>query len=201
MTVSEKAFGCNGHTIRMCSGGYLDLLNPDPALITLRDVSRALGNICRFGGQCDVFYCVAEHSIACASLAFQKQMSCKVQLACLMHDAAEAFLGDVVKPLKTLLNPIYGPIEDRMESAIATAFGIDLKSTKSEWKSIDRIMLIAERRALFTPDNVIWTGEDEVERITYRPRFLHPYYAMLEFEEVFCRLKQSELIPLEDRGN
>lgn len=178
----KDTFGCYGHTIRLCSGEYLDLTAPDPSLITLRDVTRALGNICRFGGQCDKFYSVAEHSVACYCRAEEENLSPAVRRACLFHDAAEAFIGDVVKPLKILLEPIYGPIEEKMEAAIAAAFNVDFESTRDHWKRIDRMLLIAERRALFSPDKVTWTGENEVERIAYEPECLPPDVAAVAFE-------------------
>lgn len=192
MRPNLKAFGCHGHTIRMNSGAYLDLTDPNPALITLWDISRALANICRFGGQCDYFYSVAEHSVACMERAQAEGLSREVQLACLMHDAAEAFLGDVVKPLKILIEPIYGPLEDKMEAAIAKVFGVDFELTAADWKRIDRMMLIAERRALFSADKVVWTGENEVEKIDYVPRCYAPVLARDVFVDRFEALKSSE---------
>lgn len=189
MPATTKAFGCVGSTIRLLSDAYLDLQDPDPSLLTIRDVARALGNICRFGGQCNSFYSVAEHSMACCRRAVEEGLSRDVRLACLMHDAAEAFIGDVVKPLKILLEPIYGPIEAKMEAAIATAFGVDFESTADDWKRIDRMMLIAERHALFSADKVVWTGESEVERIAYKPMLYCPTYAAKLFEDEFTRLK------------
>lgn len=187
--MEEKAFGCVGSTIRLCSGAYLDLVKPDPSLITLRDVSRALSNICRFGGQCDHFYSVAEHSVACYERAQFEGLDKPTQLACLMHDAAEAFLGDVVKPLKILIEPMYGPLEERMEAAIAMAFGVDFESTKANWKRIDRMMLIAERRTLFSADAVTWAGETEVEQIDYR--YFVPSYGLRRFEHAFTDCKSK----------
>jgi len=189
----SNAFGCVGSTIRLCSGAYLDLLNPDPVLITLRDVSRALSNICRFGGQCDHFYSVAEHSVACMERAQHEDLSPQVQLACLMHDAAEAFLGDVVKPLKVIIDPLYGPLETQMEAAIAKAFGVDFETTEADWKRIDRMLLIAERHALFSPDKVTWTGEGEVERIDYQPHCHTPLLARVDFEDCFELLRQEAM--------
>lgn len=185
------AFGCVGSTIRLVSGTYLDLRQPDPAAITLFDVSLPLSHLCRFGGQTERFYSVAEHSVACAHQALREGLPRSVQLACLMHDAAEAFIGDVVKPLKLLIEPLYGPIEERIEAAIAARFGIDFETTADDWKRIDRTLLIAERRALFAADGVKWTGEDDVARIDYRPRCLESVRAASEFEVLFFRLKST----------
>ena len=164
MPTTEKTtaaeFGCVGSTIRLVGGAYLDLLNPDLATLSLFDVSIPLSNLCRFGGQIERFYSVAEHSVACAERARQEGLPPAVQLACLMHDAAEAFVGDVVRPLKNLIAPLYRPIEKRIEAAVGKRFGVDFTSTAEHWKRIDGAMLIAERRALFAADGVKWAGED-----------------------------------------
>jgi len=92
-----------------------------------------------------------------------------------MHDAGEAYLGDVVKPLKNLLRG-YGELEDGIEAAIDAALGPIFSVSEDEWasvKEIDHAMLIAERRALFSPDKVEWAGEREVRslnRYFLRPR-------------------------------
>lgn len=160
------AFGCVGNTIRLFSGGYLDLLDPDPETFTIRDIACGLSKICRFGGQIEQWYSVAEHSIWCAHQAADDRHGFDVQLACLMHDAAEAFVGDVVKPLKMLL-PEYAEIERGMEAAIARKFGIDFDAHKEIIREIDHAMLIAERRKFFSVDHVQWAGESEVRELRH----------------------------------
>ncbi len=165
---TDAAFGCYKNTIRLRSGLYFDLRDPQPDQLTLADIAGALSKICRFGGQIDHFYSVAEHCVHCAEQAKVDGQSITVQVACLLHDAAEAFIGDVVKPLKVLLTD-YGPIEDRIEEVIAAKFGID-PSTRDAVKEIDWAMLIAERKSLFSIDGVLWTGEKDV-------RVLRPLFA------------------------
>ena len=112
----------------------------------------------------------------------------KVQFACLLHDATEAFVGDIIKPLKILIEPLYGPIEKRIESAVSAAFRVDFESTRGHWKMVDRTILIAERRFLFPPDSEKWTGEDEVERIDFNPAILAPSQAFRVFCDEFHRV-------------
>jgi 5'-deoxynucleotidase YfbR-like HD superfamily hydrolase len=153
-------FGCVGSNIRLHSGGYIDLLNPDPAAIHLSDIAHALSQMCRFGGHTARFYSVAEHCWHAADQALADGHGLEVQRACLLHDATEAYLGDVVKPLKQFL-PEYTQIERAFEAVIRRRFG--LTSDPSVWavvKEIDQALLIAERRAWFTADTVTWTGED-----------------------------------------
>lgn len=159
-----KTFGCVGNTIRLRSGHYLDLANPQPCQFDLTDIAGALSKICRFGGQCTMFYSVAEHSYRCAVQGRVDGASIGAQAAILLHDAAEAFIGDIVKPLKIML-PEYSVIEDRMETAIAEKFECSFTKHRYIITEIDRAMLIAERRSLFSADNVEWTGESEVREL------------------------------------
>lgn len=158
-----SAFRCVSNTIRLRSGLYLDLADPQPDQFTLEDIAGALSKICRFGGQIEHFYSVAEHCVHCAEQAAADGASTDAQVAALLHDAAEAFLGDVVKPLKVMLGD-YGAIERLMESVIAKKFGIGAQFAEVV-KEIDRAMLIAERRRLFSQDSVVWTGEQSVRRL------------------------------------
>ena len=176
----SAAFGCVGTTIRLQSGKYLDLRNPSPDQFDLMDVAGALSKICRFGGQIDRFYSVAQHSYLCSKVGEQDGLPIETQVALLFHDAAEAFVGDMVKPLKQML-PEFSSIELRIESAIAEKWQIDFVREEFSVKKIDREMLIAERRRLFSPDAVKWTGEDEVRRI--RPDI--PLWFPPEAEEMF----------------
>lgn len=163
MTVS--AFGCVKNTIRLRSGCYFDFIDPQPDQFTLADIAGALAKICRFGAQCDHFYSVAEHSIHCAEQALQDGMPLDTQIALLMHDSPEAFCGDMVKPLKVML-PEYSAVEKRVEAAIAEKFLIDFERERYTIREIDHAMLIAERLQLFSRDDVEWTGEREVRKLT-----------------------------------
>lgn len=120
------------HPVHSTSDGYfnafsrqkISLYRPDQEAIRLEDIAHALSNICRFGGHTKRFYSVAQHSCLVSYLA-----PAQLRFAALMHDAAEAYLGDVIKPLKHILNSIDGPcyrvLEERFEHAIAKRFGID----------------------------------------------------------------------------
>lgn len=162
MSMIDEAFGCVNNTIRLRSGLYFDLANPKPDQFTFQDIAGALSKICRFGGQCEWFYSVAEHCFHCSQVAKADGASIEIQRACLLHDAAEAFCGDVVKPLKVMLGD-YGAIEKRIEAVIAEKYGVRFDAP--EVREIDWAMLIAERRYLFSSDGVVWTGENQVRVI------------------------------------
>jgi len=191
--MEKDTFGCVWHTTKLCSGKYLDLINPQPDQITLEDIARGLSHICRFGGQVERFYSVAEHSYHCAYLALTDGRGPSVALACLMHDAAEAFVGDIVKPLKVMLRG-YDEVEKAVERAIARKWGIDFDVAAGVVKEIDRSMLIAERRALFSSDKVKWTGEDTVREVHVNMGYWAPDLAMRVF------LRQAEDLGLIEEG-
>lgn len=130
--------------------GYLDLSDPNPADMDLGDIARGLSHLCRFTGLCATFYSVAEHSVHCAELARRDRQPVEIQRAVLMHDAAEAYLGDVSRPLKALL-PEYRALESRMEVAIAARFGLlrdDDACVSAVVKQYDNEMLGHEKEAL-----------------------------------------------------
>ena len=183
------AFGCVGNTIRLRSGRYLDLSDPSEDQFTLADIAGGLSKICRFGGQIECFYSVAEHSYWCGYQAVCDGLSCDEVSAVLLHDAAEAFVGDVVKPLKLMLGE-FGRIERRIEAVIERKFGVDFGMHKNAIRKIDREMLIAERRAMFSVEDVKWTGEDEVRRLTHQfGKWPSPYA-----EDVFLNAAKQWLL-------
>lgn len=190
--MTQAAFGVLGSTIKLFTGGYYDVKNPRACDVRIEDIAHVLSNICRFGGHIPRYYSVAEHLIQCYRKSRMEVQPWNVSFACLMHDATETYIGDVVKPLKVLLDPIYGPIEDANELAIAEAFGIDFASTKPEWKRIDREMLIAERNAIFGSDGHKWTDEDSVAPYSFTPNFYLPHWAEKTFLGCFA-ICQREL--------
>ena len=180
-------FGCVNNTIRLRSGLYLDLLAPSSSAIDIRDIAGGLSKICRFGGQCENFYTVAEHCIGCVGVGRNDGLDDATLLALLLHDATEAYIGDVVKPLKVLL-PRYAQIEASIEHAIAAAMGVDFHAARAKVLEIDHAMLIAERRALFTPDDRTWAGENEVRRVYLTPKCMPPAQAEAKYLDEFWRL-------------
>jgi uncharacterized protein len=159
-----QPFGCVKNTIRLRSGLYFDFIDPQQDQFTLEDIAGALSKICRFGGQIDRFYSVAEHCVHCAEQGRKDGLGLVTQQALLLHDAAEAFCGDVVKPLKIMLLE-YENIERRVGQVIEDKFLLDFQAESSFVREIDHAMLIAERRELFSADDVVWAGEKEVRVI------------------------------------
>ncbi|PAB56005.1 HD domain-containing protein [Anaeromicrobium sediminis] len=99
-------------------------VDPKVEEVNTMDIAHALSMLCRANGHYSHFYSVAQHSINCAYEAKNRGLSEKIQLACLLHDASEAYISDVTRPVKKLLNE-YLEIEERLQNAIFKAYNID----------------------------------------------------------------------------
>jgi 5'-deoxynucleotidase YfbR-like HD superfamily hydrolase len=135
-------------------GSFIDFLNPQVDSIKIEDIAHSLSLICRFNGHCDYFYSVAQH---CVHVSYQLPFG--MELQGLLHDAPEAYVGDVVGPLKgamrmlpvELLNHMsqFDIIEERWALAVGAAFELELVDLPAEVKEADARMLVTERRDIF----------------------------------------------------
>jgi 5'-deoxynucleotidase YfbR-like HD superfamily hydrolase len=146
-----QAIQTQDSTILCKSGTYFDIINPNTEQIMILDIVTALSRICRFGGHCDKFYSVAQHSLH-VSYAVPPQYA----LEGLLHDAAEAYIGDLVAPLKQFL-PDYKRIEHNIEAVIAQKFALNTSPACFDAiKEADLRMLLTEKRDLFHGENTNW---------------------------------------------
>ncbi len=145
--------------ILTATGRRVHLAYPRPEEIRLEDIAHALANLCRFTGHTKYPYSVAAHSVYTCDVepgefinAYGSQIRGALKQHCLLHDATEAYLGDVASPLKRLL-PEYKAIERRWSDAIAERFGLspyaDVRSGLTH--HADRVALAAERAHLLHP--------------------------------------------------
>lgn len=126
------------------SGLAFDFEAPKPDQIDICDIAHALGHTCRFVGHCSRFYSVAEHSVHASDLL----LPAGLELARwgLMHDAHEAYVGDVPSPLKTLLAD-YRALEDVAAQAVRSRFGLEGEMPAAV-KGTDIMLLKSEAEAL-----------------------------------------------------
>lgn len=103
--------------IRTYTGIRINPLNPDSEVIDIIDIAHALSLMCRANGHFKTFYSVGQHSINCMMEAKARGYSKKVQFACLLHDASEAYLSDVTRPVKQEM-PQYRAIEKPLQDMI-----------------------------------------------------------------------------------
>lgn len=122
-------------TIKTYSGHYIDVFNPDPDTIDVRDIAHALSLTARWGGHTRSFYSVGSHSIWVAT-----NLPDEFKLEGLLHDATEAYIGDMPKPIKRHL-PDFNKLENNLDRAIRSKFGLPLEMSpevkKVDWEALE----------------------------------------------------------------
>lgn len=127
------------------SGVSFSPLSPRKEDISPVDIAHALSYMCRANGHFTGFYSVAQHCLACENEARLRGYSREIRLACLLHDASEAFISDITRPVKRGL-PEYREIEKRLQGVIYSRFGIsvDDEAVMKAVSEIDDAMLYYE---------------------------------------------------------
>lgn len=138
--------------MQLASGGpEFFPLSPDTDRICIADIAISLSKTCRFGGHCFSFYSVAQHSVLVSKLCPPW-----LALAGLLHDASEAYLGDVLRELKPEFGD-YLAIEKRLQGEIYKRFGIVLSDVDRELiKRHDDVALATEKRDLMRGGTFKW---------------------------------------------
>lgn len=180
--------------IQLHSGQFFDYSDKRTWTFSIQDIAHALSMICRYTGHCSHFYSVAQHSVYVSHIVPEH-----LAWEGLLHDAAEAYIGDVNKPLKCLL-PEYQRIEEEVEEALMAHFGIDLPLDPAI-KYADLQMLQAEKDALMNVVNVErWCGAEYWDSIKDIPmpdlviRPLDPHAAKAAFLARFTELADKRRV-------
>lgn len=174
-----------GDWIQTYTGRKFWPLDPHPDDVVIDDIAHALSMLCRFGGHCSRFYSVAEHSIYVARWCRQNP------LWGLLHDASEAYLVDVPRPLKRMM-PNYQEIEAGVQRAICQAFGLSIEKP-DEITAIDRAILMDERQQIMTASAQSW--ETDTAPLGIKIGGYQPVTAKIVFLENFERLRRSQRAP------
>lgn len=121
--------------------------HPEPAAINITDIAHALSMVCRYGGHTRRFYSVAEHSWLIAHYAWKVQGRPLHEIRhALLHDAAEAYTGDIKRPIKNAV-PIIRDAVKVVEKVVATALGVPFE--KPQWLTdLDTRIVADEKNAL-----------------------------------------------------
>ena len=161
------------YEVETFSGVFVNTQSPDPATIVIEDIAHALAQTCRYGGHCARFYSVAEHSVLVSRRLEELGHSKGTCLAGLHHDDAEAYLGDIPRPMKPLLGDSYTELTDRMDEAIVAAlnfgevalphgpsfsFELEVADLRTPViKEVDNWALFLEARFLLPSKGANWT--------------------------------------------
>ncbi len=168
------------------SGKKLSLIDPQPEDICIEDIAYHLGSLCRFNGACRRFYSVAQHCVFVHDLVEDP-----IKFLALMHDAGEAYYGDMSSPFKQAMQELVGARWDiilyRVDKVICTAFELPF-GTHYDIKIADRIALATEIR-----DLTCWDLTDmgiELPPPHLAPIVInHPNYAAKNFLKVYRSLQ------------
>jgi len=139
-----------GPYLTTVTGERFYYLHPNVKSINIFDIGYALSNQCRYLGHTNEFYSVAQHSVLVSTLVESEHA-----LAGLLHDAAEAYTGDIVSPVKAVVKPIFADVEEKIEKIIAKKFGIEYPRDPSI-KIADLVVAATEVRDLM-PEGMIWS--------------------------------------------
>ena len=179
-----------GPYLQTVSGRWVNPFDPDPAQFDAGDIARALANQCRFGGHSRVFYSVAQHCVIVSRVVEERGGDVEDVFAALMHDATEAYLGDMPHPLKhrSALGAAFRDAEARLEQAIREHFKI--KPDVPEIKRVDRALLATERRA-FSAEAWHWPELEDIEPLDLELSAWPPDKAAAEFAKRYAELEAS----------
>lgn len=183
MTTDQGTVDTKRAWIQTYSGGMFHILDPQQDEILITDIGHALGMLCRFTGHVRRFYSIAEHCVLGSRLVPQKDA-----LWFLLHDASEAYITDLNRPLKhfTGIGSEYLPVEEKIMNAICQKFRL-LGEEPASIKKIDNSMLFAEKEQLLAP--LEWDAKwGDVKAADVKVKCWAPEVAEVEFLHRFYEL-------------
>jgi len=166
----------DGH-INTYSGKKLNLLDPQPEQICIRDIARGLSYNSHFGGQTPKFFSIAQHCLlVCELMEPNLGNNPNLMMLGLLHDASEAYLGDMLKPLKVML-PEFQKIENHMMSVILKKYSLDVEMLPII-KEADKLAQRLEYEAFYKNGPMRYWSPDAA-----RLKFMNHFYIYLNQRE------------------
>ena len=126
--------GDDGRFVETYSGVRFFPFDPHPSTIQIVDIAQGLSHTCRYSGQCQFYYSVAQHSLYVANELEREGYDSRLQCYGLFHDAAEAYLSDLPRPIKAEFEE-FSALEERILAAVWEAFDLD-SPTPDEWEVV-----------------------------------------------------------------
>ena len=142
------------------SGRTIDMERVVPSDITIEDIAHNLTLIPRFAGNTTRPHTVAEHSILVMQMVEQAGGTPQQMLEGLLHDAGEAYTGDIPAPVKTAVPAIREYEDSVLWPAIAEKFNLPLEHDELV-KRADWVSLFVEADSLCKTDVSDWDQADE----------------------------------------
>lgn len=133
--------------ILLGSGHYFDFDNPEGSIFTIHDIARSLSNLCRFTGHVKHYYSISQHCVMMSRVVPSEHA-----LAALLHDATEAFINDLSRPLKRRC-PDYRMIEERIEPAVMDRFGVPYPFHPCVLEADMRMQMTEQRQLMANHDD------------------------------------------------
>jgi 5'-deoxynucleotidase YfbR-like HD superfamily hydrolase len=171
---------CTGDWIQTYSGKKFHVINPTVDEVDIGDIAHALSNICRWTGHCKEFYSVAQHCVLVSNM-----LPPELALWGLLHDATEAYIGDMNRPLKLSEGMgRYREVESLVMSVIAKKYGLD-EVMPQLVKEVDNRMLQTEAEYLLSTRVDNWKIAEPYD---FSINAVHPRVAKAMYLETFNRL-------------
>lgn len=184
--------------IQTFTGRKFDLTNLSFNEIDIVDIAAGLSKVCRFAGQCPCFYSVAEHCVLGAYYILRQYPDHpnrdRLAMEFLLHDATEAYLGDISYPLKQLIGPEYKRMESELDKVIRSQLINSSYKIPSEdleiISNLDTSMCVVERDYMM-PTKHRWSDKYEnAERVPIDLELWSPQVAFDQYLDIYASIRE-----------
>lgn len=180
--------------MQLSNGRELDFNNPNPELFDINTIAAHLSKICRWGGACQTFYSVAQHSVLLSRLAAGNH-----GLDALLHDAHEMVTGDVTRPLERYYDSKKAgeqirELKQRIQGVIVKRYRLELQLPK-EVQELDDILAVVEAQQMMRDANLLvnkaYDRKLDLRRANIKIQFWTPQEAYNQFMERYVQLSRG----------